>query len=316
MTSRVEDPNPERYVGGAANWRGRTALDLPYKGTTPIATCHWQWIANVLAADGFASAWEHMGLSWGCRQIGPVLFGLASWPALLREVCGAEVEIRTYESAQAARDDELSFSAAGWPLVAEVDSRFLTEADETFGDEVHAVLVVERGPERVRLVDDRVGPTIWTYTRLQYEEMRASPCEWRAEPHKLYVVRGPATRRPAPSEVFELMRDAVRRTSERSVEVLRDYVDAVARSEVRADVCRAAGERFQAARTLEYLSTAGVAVAGRPAELLHALSNDWYLAHMLATYPGGEEERIHARLVELLRKLPSAEIEAAEVMMG
>jgi hypothetical protein len=308
------NPNPERYAGAAVNWSGRTALDLPYRGTTPIATCHWQWIANVLAADGFPSAWEHMGLSWGCRQIGSVLFGLASWPALLREVCGAEVEIRTYERPQAARDDELSFSARGRPFIAEVDSHFLTEADATFGHEVHAVLVVERGAGHVRLVDDRVGPTIWTYPSPRYEQMRASPCEWRAEPHKLYVVQGPATRRPVPSDVFELMRNVVRQTSERSVEVLRDYVDAVVRSEVRADVCRAAGERFQAARTLEHLSAAGVDAAERPAELLHALSNDWYLAHMLATYPHGERERIRARLVELMRKLTDAEIEAAEVM--
>jgi hypothetical protein len=305
----------DRYAGAAVGWQGLSVLALPYSAATPIATCHWQWIANILSTDGFANAWESLGLSWGCREVGPVLFGLASWPKLLTQISGAEVEIRVYASADAACRDELAFSARGLPFVVEVDSYYLATACGEHDHVVHAVLVVERNREQVRLVDDRAGPEISRYAATDYDRMRANPCDGRVEPHKLYVVRTPPTRQASPSEIFQCIIEHLRETHEQSLETLERYVSRAADTGAAINVCRAAGERFQAARTFEFLAAQGIPGTRRPAAMLADLSNNWYLAHMLASHPSGESDRVRRRLVRIMRHVLAAEHNLVEVLM-
>jgi hypothetical protein len=101
-----------------------------------------------------------------------------------------------------------------------------------------------------------------------------------------------------------------------SLRVLKRYIEWAEGTVEPIDVCRAAGERFQAARLLEYLSQQNIEAATRPAKLLDQLTNDWYLIHMLASHERGVDNRARTRIVRLLKRVALNEIEVAEAVLG
>jgi hypothetical protein len=179
--------------GPAVSWLAADTIALRYQEITPIATCHWQWIANVLAADGHGDYWDLLGLSWGCRwRESGVLFGSMDWPVVLRQAFGAVVSIRTFPHADEARNEEFRLSACGLPFIAEVDQFYLGPEGRKNGHVVHAVLVAERTPAYARMVDSRAGPEVALTSAPDYELMRSSECQGRVEPHKIYaILQGP-----------------------------------------------------------------------------------------------------------------------------
>ncbi len=305
-----------RSVAVRLDWRTAGSVPLAHSELAPIATCHWQWIGNIFEAEGSVDAWRRLGLSWGCRWMGgPVLFGLASWPQLLRETCGAEVSIRTYPSAADARAAELGFSAQGLLFVTEVDAWFLPAAHRERTHAVHAVLVLARDERRVRFVDATISPAGIERSAEQFELMRANPCHRRVEPHKLYLIeRGPQST-PSPAQLLDAVRAHLGETLAMSLATFARFVVWAETSESSVDVCRAAGERFQAARLFEYLAEHGVADAVEPAELLDKLADDWYLVHMLTADDRGATPRARARVLRLLKQLAVSEREVAEVIL-
>lgn len=292
-------------------------FELRYPRITPIATCHWQWVANVLATQGHAEMWERLGLSWGCRwNGGSVLFGTATWPQVLEETFGARVEILTFDDAAAARDRECEISAGGLPFVAEIDSYYIPAEMRRREHTVHAVLALQRDSRHVHLVDSHIGPEVIVRDAGEFEQMRASPCEGRVEGHKLYLVSRPPTTDPAPEELLAAVRRRLAVSRADSQAALTGYIEWAQGSGQPIDVCRAAGERYQAARLFEYLKAAGLPAAERAAAKLSRLSEDWYLVHMLATHTRRDEPSFRDRIVRLLRRLQADEASAADLVLG
>jgi len=316
-TGKVSRPS---LAGGERDCCGQNVpgvFPLHYRGVTPIATCHWQWVGNILAARGVLNAWETLGLSWGYRWKGDsVLFGLATWPSLLRELSGAEVSILTFEGPAQARAAELQLSLEGVPFIAEIDAYYVPAEQREREHVVHAVLVINRDEKQAEIVDSTVGPDIMRRPVSEYELMRASPCVGRVENHKLYSVGLSPTTEPEPDAVLRAVRSHLRITFPESRRVLGRYIDWAEGSDEPVDVCRAAGERYQAARLFEHLARQQIEAARRPATLLNNLTNDWYLVHMLASHERPEDRRARRRIVRLLRRLMESETELAEAVLG
>jgi hypothetical protein len=304
-------------AGGCESWRSASAVELRYQGIPPVATCHWQWLANILAAQGFADPLDRLGLSWGCKWSGgPVLFGAATWPRLLRELTGTEVTILTFDDPAEARSTEICLSREGLLFIAEIDAFYIPAFNREAEHTVHAVLVVERDRDRVRIVDSTIGPEIMERSADEYEMMRASECRWRAERHKLYVVAGGPTVDPTPRRLLAVVRRDLDATINDSLSVLERYVAWAQETATAVDVCRVAGERFQAARLFDYLVKHGVEEAARPARLLVRLTEDWYLVHMLASHERGAESKLRDRVGRLMGRIVISESEAAAAVLG
>jgi hypothetical protein len=304
-------------IRSAGTWLGADTVPLRYRGVTPIATCHWQWIANVLSADGHGDYWDQLGLAWGCRWHGSgVLFGSMDWPLPLRQAFGAVVAIRAFSNANEARQEELSLSARGLPFIAEVDQFFLGPEGRKNGHVVHAVLVTERTQFHARIVDSWTGPDVMLMDVADYELMRESECEGRVETYKLYVIlRGP-TRDPGPEELLGIVRQHLQSHQQESQRALRRYTDAMRDSDSRIDVCRVAGERYQTARLFRYLAAAGVTGMEDLHQRLAELSDDWYLLHLLASHERGMEPRARTRQLRLLNLLGQREAAVVKAVLA
>lgn len=303
--------------GTAAAWLAADTIPLRYEGITPIATCHWQWIANVFAADGHGDYWDVLGLSWGCRWRGSgVLFGSMDWPVVLRQAFGAVVSIRTFPHAVEARDEELRLSARGLSFIAEVDQFYLRPEGRQNGHVVHAVLVAERTPTYARIIDSWAGPEVVLTSALDYELMRSSECQGRVEPYKIYVILQGPTHDPAPGELLDIVRQHLQSGQHESSQALRSYIEAIRDSGSRIDVCRVAGERYQAARLFRYLAVQGIPAMEGIHEKLAELSDDWYLLHLLAGHERGMEPRSRERQVRLLGHLMQRETAVVQAVLA
>jgi len=291
-------------------------VPLLYRGVTPIATCHWQWVGNILAARGVQNAWEMLGLSWGCRWMGgSVLFGLATWPSLLRELSGTEVSILTFEGPAQARAAELRLSLEGVPFIAEIDAYYIPAECRERTHVVHAVLVLDRDKDQAQIVDSTIGPGIMECSISEYELMRASPCIGRVEDHKLYAIGSAPTAEPEPAAILHAVRNHLNSTFPQSLRALKLYIEWAEESQGPVDVCRAAGERYQATRLFEYLAKQNIEAARRPATLLEQLTSDWYLVHMLAVEERLVDKRDRRRIVRLLNRLAVNEVKLAEAVL-
>jgi hypothetical protein len=299
------------------SWPAMDEFPLRYEGITPIATCHWQWIANSLAASGYGEYWERLGLAWGCRWPGSgVLFGSADWTVVLHRAFGADVDVLTFPQAADARAEELSMSAAGLPFVVEVDEFYLPPGSADPAHIVHAMLVLERAPHYVRLVDSRTSAQVVLMDASSYELMRSSACQGRVQPHKLYVIRQGPSADPTPAELLHEVRQHLARGQQQSQQALRRYIADMRQSDDPIDVCRVAGERYQAALLFGYFAVAGLPKMADIQAQLSGLSDAWYLVHMLASHPRGRESRARERQLRLLERLELTETATVEAILS
>jgi hypothetical protein len=245
-----------------------------------------------------------------------VLFGGATWPRLLKELTGAEVTILTFDHPAQARSTEIRLSREGMLFIAEIDGYFMPAPHRQQEHIVHAVLVIERRMERVRIVDATISPQIMERSAEEFELMRTSECRWRAEGHKLYVLASPPSVDPDPETLLAAVRRQLDASFADSLGALERYVGWVEETATSVDVCRAAGERFQAARLFEYLAEQGVAEAAYPAGLLNRLADEWYLVHILASHERSAESKLSDRVRRLMRAMVISESEAAAAVLG
>jgi len=305
-----------KSLPGMKGLAGASSIELAYSGVPPIATCHWQWVGNILAARGFDRFWEKLGLSWGFRwRGGSPLFGSGRWPEVLREVTGITVEIRTFDELDDALEAEWEYFDRGAGVVVEVDEYFLPDYLVPDQHVVHAVLVIDRSADAVHIVDSQIGTQIREFSAADYSAMRSSPCEGRVESHKLYAVVSGPTRNFAPSDLLDGVRSSLRTSYRASLDVLGEYLRFARETNAQVDVCRAAGERFQAARLFEYLASEGVVEAHLWAEQFTALSDRWYLIHMLSTHERANEGKNRRRILQMLEQLAADDSEATEAVI-
>ncbi|WP_431727370.1 hypothetical protein [Verrucosispora sp. TAA-831] len=298
--------------------RSLAASDLngPNRADAPIATCHWQLLAHALKRSGHGDYAEILGLAWGCQFRGPgVLFGAMTWNQVLTEVCGVVVTIERFGDPVAARTRELDLSAAGRPFVAEVDEYHLPGHLASERHVIHAVLVLERSPAAVRFLAARSGDQVMTVTGDAYETMRGAPCRGRVEPMKLYALTRDPIRKPSPAAVLSAVRRHLGQTHARSTLALEAFLRWAGHGDGQIDVCRAAGERYQAAKLFRHLAAHGVPEVVPVRDRLVSLADDWYLVHMLGTYDDRLVGHRRERVIRLLERLVDAEREVTAMVL-
>lgn len=292
------------------------SLPLAYTGIPPIATCHWQWVGNLLANRGWPGYWERLGLSWGFRWTGgPVLFGSARWPAVLAHATGIDVSIQTFSSLQEALAAEATHLAAGTDVIVEVDEFHLPRYAEP-KHVVHAVLLVDAGEAEVHFVDSRVSADVVAVDVDHYHRMRSSSCEGRVESFKLYAIGPGPVEDPSAAELFQWVRSDLRTSFRQSTLAVTRYIEFVRCATTHIDVCRAAGERYQAALLFAYLSSERVPGCDVLADRFRSLSDRWYFIHMLSVHERAAEERNVRRRTQLLEQLVAADLEATAAVLN
>lgn len=274
-----------------------------YTGFAPIATCHWQSLANILAARGLADALRKLVLSWGFRwDGGGILFGSGRWPTMLMDLFGVVIDQHTCTKKQ-AEVLELDLAKHGLPFVAEIDAFFVTSPYQGQEHVVHTVVVTARDSHRVDILDTTNNPRQITVPAAAYRAMRSSESAGRIEPWKLFVPSTGPTRVPATEEILDAIQADVRLHGEADLAQLGEFVDHYESSDRSVNVCRAAAERFQAAQAFDLLAEEGVTGAADLATTLRSLSDQWYLVHMLTTHPRGDESRQRRRVARLLHQI-------------
>lgn len=292
------------------------SIPLAYSGIPPIATCHWQWVGNVIANRGRPGYWERLGLSWGFRwNGGPVLFGSARWPEVLGKATGLKVSIQTFSSLREALAAEAAHVAAGRDVVVEVDEFHLPRYPQP-AHVVHAVLVVDAGEAEVHFVDSRISSEVIAIDMDAYARMRSSACEGRVESFKLYAIGPGPEREPSAKALLQWVRSDLRASLPQSKLAVTRYVEFVRSGAIRIDVCRAAGERYQAALLFEYLTNEQVPGCEEFADRFRSLSDRWYFIHMMSVHERATEERNVGRIRHLLRQLVAADLEATAAVLN
>lgn len=281
----------------------------------PIATCHWQLLSDILGRNGFPNSSDWLGLAWGCRFPGSgVLFGAMSWNVVLAELTEATVYIESFADPATAKKREIALSAQDMPYVAEVDEYYLPGYPEPRRHVVHAISVLKRVNDRVHIVDLRISTDVTELTTCDFDRMRASPCQGRVEPYKLYALTQLPRRQPTPVAILASVRHRLQMLHPTSMAALERFIAWAGGNDEPIDVCRAAGERFQAAKLFEYLAREGIGRASAVSDRLHTLTDDWYLIHLLGTHSLREGRR-RDRVIRLLTQVSNAERELAALVM-
>src|SRR5258708_38180815 len=84
-----------------------TAVAPVYTGQTPIATCHWQSLANIFLAQGLSEAWPKLGLSRGCGwDSREIVFGSGRWRALAQAAFGLRIADHCFPDRRRAEGGE------------------------------------------------------------------------------------------------------------------------------------------------------------------------------------------------------------------
>ncbi|MEU0479243.1 hypothetical protein ABZ260_08695 [Streptosporangium sp. NPDC006013] len=285
-------------------------VELAHVGFVPIATCHWQGMANILAAHGIADAHRLFGLSWGFVWTGgPILFGGGRWARLLAELIGVVVEEISVPGGDESEALETELSRQGTVFVAEVDAFHLTSAYQDREHVVHTVIVVERTPDHAVVVDTMNRPEPVRLSAVDYGLLRATPCEGRIDPFKIYVPRGMATARvPDAATIAEAVLADLRAQAPLDLAALDRFIDAYEDMVGPVNVCRAAAERHQASLLFDRLAEYGVPGATTAATALRELSDSWYMIHMLTAHPDATGERQRRRIGRLLRQARANEV--------
>ncbi|MEV0135520.1 hypothetical protein AB0H83_44605 [Dactylosporangium sp. NPDC050688] len=279
-----------------------TVSEPRYTGFAPIASCHWQGLANILACHPVAEPLRWLGASWGARWHGDgILYGGGRWARQLHTITGIDVVQHTAPDGPAAAALELDLTRRGTPFVAEVDAFHLPSPYQGREHVVHTVIVTDRGAEHATIVDSTNNPRPVRLTIDAYQQMRSSPCEGRTEPFKLYAPSGARTaRQPTAAVVLDAVVTDLTTHAAADLAAIRAFTDAHETGSTPVNVCRPAAERFQAALLFDWLAEHDQPGAAGTARTLRELSDAWYLVHMLTTHPASTTARHRRRVTRLL----------------
>jgi len=279
-----------------------------YTGFTPIASCHWQSLSNILAARGLADANRSLCPTWGFRWTGDgVLFGGGRWPELVRQLFGIRIEEHTFADPGAAERFERSLGRAGLPFVAEIDAYYVPSPYHGVEHVVHTVVVTHRDAESAVILDTTNHPTPSTVPIGRYRQLRGTPCVGRLDPYRLYLPVPGTPAQPTADEILTAVRDDLTGHGAAGLDAFARFMDWYAGSAEVISVTRAAAERFAAAGLFELLAERGCAPAAEAAAGLRELSDAWYTVHLLTVHPRAGDSRHRQRVLRLMRQLADAE---------
>ncbi|GLY02720.1 MULTISPECIES: hypothetical protein [Actinoplanes] len=283
-------------------------LSPVHTGDTPIATCHWQGIANIVAASGMPDAERMMCPSWGARWKGDgVLYGGGRWPILVADLFAVRVGQYSFAASSDSDRCEQNELAAGRPVVAEIDAYFVPSPYHRTEHVVHTVVVLSRSPVGATILDTTNNPVPVTVAPADYRLMRDHPCVGRVEPRKIYTVDHGTPRMPTPVQVLTAVSRDMAAQADADLRHLAVFLDWAEHTSDPVNVCRVAAERHAAARLFEALADAGVEAAVPVSAALRDLAQQWYTTHVLTTHPRAGEFRHRQRTLRLLRALTERE---------
>lgn len=288
--------------------RARPAGWPPYRGFAPIATCHWQCIANIFALYDLPDAEIWMCPAWGIRWPGGgTLYGSGGWRDMLKALLDATVREHTAASRAEASDIETQAASAGRMYVPEVDAWFLPSPYAGTEHIVHTVVVASLTSDDVTIIDPMNNPAPAIIPLSHYWQMREHSAAGRLEPFKLYIPEPGPYRGVEPANAATLARQEIAAQATRSIRDLAAFINWLAGTDEPTDVCRVAGERHQAAIFFDALADRGVDAAKESATLMSKLRDDWYLLHLLTTHEKADQARMRRRLRRMLGDLLAAE---------
>jgi hypothetical protein len=282
-----------------------------YVGFAPLASCHWQSLANLLESHGFADAKRRICLSWGFSWNGEdgVLGNSGRWLRSFNEVFDAELLREEFESWAQANRRERVLLATGKPFVAEIDSYEVPSEYRDSEHVPHTVLVLQRDARRAVLLDTMNMPELREYPTVHYRRMRTHTCVDRLHLYSLVCA-------PRRDLVAEDLLGEVYRLFEESwacdVDALEAYLDWVAPERAgEIDVCRVGAERLFLASTFALLAEVRPALSA-VSHGLASLSKRWYLLHTLAGPGMVMSSNKRDRIRRLLADLHERELRLAE----
>jgi hypothetical protein len=282
-----------------------------YTGFQPIASCHFQCIANLLEAQGLPDAGRKVCPSWGFSwpRPRPALWRGNRWIDVLNRLHGLAVERVDFGSWGEAQDFEADLLERGLPFVAEVDAYELPSEYEGREHVSHTIIVLRRDGECVVVLDAMNRPREAAYGADSYERMRTNAC---VEAHHLYYSPGGPARLATPVEIAAAFADDLDRHWAAGLAVVDDYLDWLEETGAAPDVARVGGERLYLGELFSLLGE----LDRRLAELSTAfgsLASRWFLAHSLAVQADGTGPS-QARLRRLIGGLRDREAELAETV--
>ena len=273
-----------------------------YSGFQPLASCHFQGMANILAAQGVRDAETCLGMSWGfSRRPGTAaLAGANRWMALINRTHGLRIVRSAFTNWQEADRHERALAARGLPFVAEVDSFDLPSEYFHLNHVPHTVIVLSRNRSGTFVLDPMNGTPVTRYDPSMWQEMRSHPC---VDSCHLYASPQPPSQHPESTAMLSAFRDDHARHWASDREVLANFLADMDASDLQVDVCRVGAERLQTSR---FLDGRGGEIRSFADDFL-SLSRRWYLVHTLAEQSDHRDTRQRARLLRLLRELSERE---------
>lgn len=289
------------------------SIEAKYLGDTPIATCHWQALANILDARGVDRADQVLCPTWGFGWRGDqILFGGLRWPGLVGALYGAEIRLLNWPAMDECRRDELALSGAGHAFVAEVDAYYLANSPyQGQSHVVHTIAVSERTETAVSMIDLTNDPRPVVISAAEYERMRMAPCLGRDSSLLIYAPVAVRPRLPTPAEVAKVLHDDLSRHVEQDRRCFSSFLDWCADSGRTPEVPRVAAERRQAGQYFRMLGDLGLPRARVFENELTQLSERWYVIHMLSVHEGGSRRRENAR--RMTRLMQAAYLQETEL---
>ena len=280
-----------------------------YTGFQPLAACHWQGVANILAWQGMVDADRKVCPSWGFSWDGrsAVLRRGDRWIATLNETHDLAVERMDFATADEADAAELRLAERELPFVAEIDA-FEVRSDYAGREHVaHTVVVLDRRPDRATILDTMNHPEPVVVDAERYRRMRTHPC---VDAHHLYVSPHPPRREATTEQIAAAFARSLERHWRADLAGLDAYRARLASSGAMADVARVGGERLYLARLFGLLGELDAALADAAAAFL-SLSRRWYLAHNLAVsaLPVPDERSREERVRRLVGDLQAREMD-------
>ncbi|MEV8637655.1 hypothetical protein AB0395_39025 [Streptosporangium sp. NPDC051023] len=280
-----------------------------HTGFQPLATCHWQGVANILEAQGLAGADRKVCPSWGFSWDGnsTVLRRGDRWIETLNathELDVRRMDFATWDEAEAA---ELSIAERKLAFVAEIDA-FEVHSEYAGREHVaHTVVVLDRRPDAATILDTMNRPEPVVVSGEHYRRMRTHPC---VEAHHLYVSSHPPRREATLEEIAATFARSLGRHWADDLARFDAYRAWLGENGEMADVTRVGGERLYLAGLFTLLGELDEAF-GDAAPSFLSLSRRWYLTHGLAisAVPVAGGRSREARVRRLLTDLRARETE-------
>jgi hypothetical protein len=276
-----------------------------HAGFQPIASCHFQSMANILEQQGLRDAARRICPSWGFSWPNgdATLWRGDRWMAVLNDLHGLALAREDFASRAEAARFERDLHERGLPFVGEVDAFELPSDYEGREHVVHTVVVVRRDADGVVIVDSMNRPDEAVYDDARYERMRTGPC---VEDHRLYWSAHGPRREPSLLDVADALRRDLDEHWEEGLDTVGAYLAWLECTGTMPDIARVGGERLYLASVFELLGELDARLGGF-ATGFTALSRRWYLAHSLAVQAGeaGDPARLR-RLIAGLRDREAA----------